>query len=54
MFIGLSLSGIGLAQDTSKMSVDERLKRLEQLLDSQGLVDIMLKIEDFRVKAKNN
>ena len=30
------------------MSVEERLKRLEQLLASQGLVDIMLKVESLQ------
>jgi len=48
MVIGLSLSSTGLAQDTSNMSVEERLKRLEQILDSQGLVDIMLKVESLQ------
>ena len=52
MVIGLSLSSIGLAQDTSKMSVEERLKRLEQLLDSQGLVDIMLKVESLQTEMQ--
>jgi tol-pal system protein YbgF len=52
MFIGLSLSSAGLAQDTSNMSVEERLKRLEQLLDSQGLVDIMLKVESLQTEVQ--
>lgn len=52
MFFGLSLSNIGLAQDTSKMSVEERLKRLEQILDSQGLVDIMLKLESLQTEVQ--
>lgn len=52
MFIGLSLSSVGLAQDTSKMSAEDRLKRLEQLLDSQGLVDIMLKVESLQTEIQ--
>ena len=48
MVFGLALSTVGWAQDTSKMSVEERLKRLEQLLASQGLVDIMLKVESLQ------
>ncbi len=52
MVIGLSLSSAGLAQDTSKMSVEERLKRLEQLLASQGLVDIMLKVESLQTEVQ--
>ncbi|MDH3948846.1 MAG: tol-pal system protein YbgF [Gammaproteobacteria bacterium] len=52
IFIGLSLSSVGLAQDTSKMSVEERLKRLEQLLASQGLVDIMLKVESLQTEIQ--
>ena len=52
IFIGLSLSSAGLAQDTSKMSVEERLKRLEQLLESQGLVDIMLKVESLQTEIQ--
>lgn len=50
--VGLSLSSVGVAQDTSKMSVDERLKRLEQLLESQGLVDILLKIESLQTEVQ--
>ena len=34
------------------MSVDERLKRLEQLLESQGLVDIMLKVESLQTEIQ--
>ena len=50
--IGLGLSGVGVAQDTSKMSVEERLKRLEQLLESQGLVDILLKVESLQTEIQ--
>ncbi len=52
MFVGISLSSTGLAQDTSKMSVEERLQRLEQLLASQGLVDIMLKVESLQTELQ--
>jgi len=34
------------------MSVEERLKRLEQLLASQGLVDIMLKVESLQTEIQ--
>lgn len=52
IFLGLSLAGTGVAQDTSKMSVEERLQRLEQLLESQGLVDIMLKVESLQTEIQ--
>ena len=52
LFMGLSLSGVAVAQDTSKMSVEERLKRLEQLLESQGLVDILLKVESLQTEIQ--
>ena len=52
VLLGLSFSSTSLAQDTSKMSVEERLKRLEQLLESQGLVDIMLKVESLQTEIQ--
>lgn len=52
IFFALSLSSLSQAQDTSKMSVEERLKRLEQLLASQGLVDIMLKVESLQTELQ--
>jgi tol-pal system protein YbgF len=48
MIAGLGLLGSAMAQDTSKMSVEQRLNRIEQLLKSQGLVDLMLKVESLQ------
>jgi tol-pal system protein YbgF len=52
VLLGLSISSASSAQDTSKMSVEERLKRLEQLLESQGLVDILLKVESLQTEIQ--
>lgn len=40
------------ADDTRGMSVEERLARLERLLDSQGLVDIMLRLENLQAEVQ--
>jgi tol-pal system protein YbgF len=48
MLVGLGLAGTVVAQDTSKMSVEQRLSRMEQMLNSQGLVDLMLKVESLQ------
>ena len=48
MIAGLGLVGSAVAQDTSKMSLEQRLNRIEQLLNSQGLVDLMLKVESLQ------
>jgi len=48
MFVGLGLAGTAMAQDTSKMNVEQRLSRMEQMLNSQGLVDLMLKVESLQ------
>jgi tol-pal system protein YbgF len=48
MIAGLGLVGSAMAQDTSKMSVEQRLNRIEQMLKSQGLVDLMLKVESLQ------
>ncbi len=40
------------ADDTSRMSVEDRLARLERLLDSQGLVDIMLRLESLQAEVQ--
>ena len=48
MLVGLGLAGTVVAQDTSKMSVEQRLSRMEQMLNSQGLVDLSLKVESLQ------
>lgn len=35
-----------------KLSVDERLQRLERLVNSQGLVNLLLKLEELQKEAK--
>jgi len=52
MVAGLGLAGTVVAQDTSKMSVDQRLSRMEQLLNSQGLVDLLLKVESLQTELQ--
>ena len=52
MVAGLGLAGTVVAQDTSKMSVEQRLSRMEQLLNSQGLVDLMLKVESLQTELQ--
>ena len=53
MVAGLGLSGsVIAAQDTSKMSVEQRLSRMEQLLNSQGLVDLLLKVESLQTELQ--
>jgi tol-pal system protein YbgF len=49
---GLGLAGTVVAQDTSKMSVEQRLSRMEQLLNSQGLVDLLLKVESLQTELQ--
>ncbi len=49
---GLALTGTTIAQDTGKMSVDQRLARIEKLLNSQGLVDLMLKVESLQAELQ--
>ena len=49
---GLGLAGAVMAQDTSKMSVEQRLSRMEKLLNSQGLVDLMLKVENLQMELQ--
>lgn len=52
------LAGLGFAcsvvaaQDTSKMTVEQRLSRMEQLLNSQGLVDLLLKVESLQTELQ--
>jgi tol-pal system protein YbgF len=45
-------AGSWAADDTSRMSVEDRLARLERLLDSQGLVDIMLRLESLQAEVQ--
>jgi len=52
MVAGLGLAGTVVAQDTSKMSVEQRLSRMEQLLNSQGLVDLLLKVESLQTELQ--
>jgi len=52
MVAGFGLAGVVVAQDTSKMSVEQRLGRMEQLLNSQGLVDLMLKVESLQTELQ--
>jgi tol-pal system protein YbgF len=52
MVAGLGLVGTVVAQDTSKMSVEQRLSRMEQLLNSQGLVDLLLKVESLQTELQ--
>lgn len=52
MVAGLVLAGTAMAQDTSKMSVEQRLTRLEKVLNSQGLVDLMLKVESLQTELQ--
>jgi tol-pal system protein YbgF len=52
MVAGLGLVGTVVAQDTSKISVEQRLSRMEQLLNSQGLVDLLLKVESLQTELQ--
>lgn len=52
MVAGLVLVGTVVAQDTSKMSVEQRLTRMEKLLNSQGLVDLLLKVESLQTELQ--
>jgi len=52
LILGFGLAGTVVAQDTSKMSVEQRLSRMEQLLNSQGLVDLMLKVESLQTELQ--
>ena len=49
---GLGLVTAVAAQDTSKMSVEQRLSRMEKLLNSQGLVDLLLKVESLQTELQ--
>lgn len=52
MVAGLGLVTAVAAQDTSKMSVEQRLSRMEKLLNSQGLVDLLLKLESLQTEVQ--
>ncbi|MDX1824628.1 MAG: YbgF trimerization domain-containing protein, partial [Thiohalomonadales bacterium] len=52
MVAGLGLVTAVAAQDTSKMSVEQRLSRMEKLLNSQGLVDLLLKVESLQTELQ--
>lgn len=49
---GFGLAATVMAQDTSKMSVEQRLSRMEKLLNSQGLVDLLLKVESLQTELQ--
>ena len=46
---GDATSVLGVArEDTRKLSTEERVQRLERILDSQGLVDMLVRIENMQ------
>lgn len=44
----LGRSRVASAEETSKLTTEERLKRLERILESQGLVDMLVRIENMQ------
>ncbi|MGD8926141.1 MAG: tol-pal system protein YbgF [Thioalkalispiraceae bacterium] len=43
-----STFGASNSEDTQQLSTEDRLKRLERILDSQGLVDMLVRIENMQ------
>lgn len=44
--------GVASAEDTSKMSDRERIQRLERMMESQGLVDLLMRLESLQQEVQ--
>ena len=53
LFIASSaVLGTAIAEDTSKLSDQERIQRLERLMESQGLVDLLMRLEGLQQEVQ--
>lgn len=50
LIAGISCSAI--AEDTSKLSDRERIQRLERMMESQGLVDLLMRVESLQQEVQ--
>jgi tol-pal system protein YbgF len=46
------ISGPAIAEDTSKLSDRERIQRLERMMESQGLVDLLMRLESLQQEVQ--